>query len=161
MCGRFTDQITWAELRALYQLAVNTTASSNLQPRYDIAPTDDVDFVDLDRVGNRKFNRGRWWLVPYWATAVPKAPMFNARVETIDTTPAFRDAFTTHRCLIPADGYFEWTTSLVDGKKDSGCCNYRPRAILLCRPLAAQPLAEALLEGSGEEAREHCAAASR
>jgi hypothetical protein len=78
--------------------------------------------------------------------------MFNARVETIDTTPAFRDAFTTHRCLIPADGYFEWTTSLVDGKKDSGCCNYRPRAILLCRPLAAQPLAEALLEGSGEEA---------
>lgn len=44
--------------------------------------------------------------------------MFNARIETLDSTAAFRDAFKTRRCLIPADGYFEWTTSPVDGKKD-------------------------------------------
>ena len=44
--------------------------------------------------------------------------MFNARIETIDTSGAFRSAFKKRRCLIPADGYFEWTTSLADGKKD-------------------------------------------
>ncbi len=118
MCGRFTDQITWAELRALYQLAVDSTAPSNMQPQFNIAPTDDVDFVHLDRAGNRELDRGRWWLVPWWAKELPKAAMFNARIETVDKTAAFRDAFETHRCLIPADGYFEWTTSLVDGKKD-------------------------------------------
>jgi putative SOS response-associated peptidase YedK len=118
MCGRFTNQITWAELRALYQMAVDLTAPSNLEPQHNIAPTEDVDFVHLDRAGNREFDRGRWWLVPFWAKELPKAALFNARIETIDKTPAFRDAFATHRCLIPADGYFEWTTSLVDKGKD-------------------------------------------
>lgn len=49
---------------------------------------------------------------------MPKAAMFNARIEGIDTAPAFRDAFKSKRCLIPADGFFEWTISPADGKKD-------------------------------------------
>jgi putative SOS response-associated peptidase YedK len=121
MCGRFTAEYTWAELHALYKLSDDlfpTGPRSNMQPRYNIAPTQDVDFVALDKGGNRELLRGRWWLVPFFAKELPKAAMFNARIETVDTSGAFREPFKKRRCLIPADGYFEWTTSLVDGKKD-------------------------------------------
>lgn len=117
MCGRFTNEFTWAELHALYSIH-DAPPSSNLQPRYNIAPTQDVDFVGLDKGGNRELLRGRWWLVPFFAKELPKATMFNARIETVDTSGAFREPFKKRRCLIPADGYFEWTTSPVDGKKD-------------------------------------------
>jgi putative SOS response-associated peptidase YedK len=120
MCGRFTNELTWPELHALYKLSdeVAPAPKSNLQPRYNIAPTQDVDFVHLDKAGNMQMNRGRWWLVPFWAKELPKATLFNARLETADSTPAFREAFKSRRCLIPADGYFEWTTNAEDGKKD-------------------------------------------
>jgi putative SOS response-associated peptidase YedK len=53
-----------------------------------------------------------------WAKEMPKAAMFNARIETVDTSGAFKDAFASTRCLIPADGFFEWTKSPADGGKD-------------------------------------------
>ena len=56
--------------------------------------------------------------MPHWAKEMPKATLFNARSETAPTTPAFRDAFKARRCLIPADGFYEWTVSREDGKKD-------------------------------------------
>lgn len=120
MCGRFTAEYTWAELHALYSLSdeLFPVPPHNMQPRYNIAPTQDVDFVSLDKAGNREMLRGRWWLVPFFAKELPKAAMFNARIETVDTSGAFRDPFKKRRCLIPADGYFEWTTSPLDGKKD-------------------------------------------
>jgi putative SOS response-associated peptidase YedK len=121
MCGRFTNEFTWAELHALYSLSDELFPMgppSNMQPKFNIAPTQDVDFVALNKAGTRELLTGRWWLVPFWAKELPKAAMFNARIETIDSTAAFRDAFKTRRCLIPADGYFEWTTSPIDGKKD-------------------------------------------
>lgn len=118
MCGRFTNEMTWAELHALYSIHEPAPARTNSQPRFNIAPTQDVDFAHLDEAGNIELDRGRWWLVPFWAKEIPKATLFNARIETADTTPAFRDAWKRRRCLIPADGYFEWTTSAEDGKKD-------------------------------------------
>lgn len=121
MCGRFTAEYNWAELHALYSLSdeLFPVPPHNMQPRYNIAPTQDVDFVALDKAGNRELLRGRWWLVPFFAKELlTKLPMFNARIETVDTSGAFREPFKKRRCLIPADGYFEWTTSLVDGKKD-------------------------------------------
>ncbi|WP_193336154.1 SOS response-associated peptidase [Devosia beringensis] len=120
MCGRFTNEMTWAELHALYKLSdkLHPMAPSNMQPRYNIAPTQDVDFVHLDKAGSLEFDRGRWWLVPFFAKELPKAAMFNARIETVDTSGAFREGFKSRRCLIPADGYFEWTVSNEDGKKD-------------------------------------------
>lgn len=117
MCGRFTNMITWADLQALYQLSLEGPPPDNRPPRGNISPTQDVDFVHLDQGGARTLDRGRWWLVPFWAKELPKATLFNARIETIDTTPAFRDAFKSRRCLIPADGYFEWTKG-EDGGKD-------------------------------------------
>lgn len=119
MCGRFTNEMTWAEIHALYKLSDNLfPVKSNMQPRYNIAPTQDVDFVHLDKAGNMEMNRGRWWLVPFYAKEMPKNAMFNARLEGVDTSGAFREGFKSRRCLIPADGYFEWTTNAEDGKKD-------------------------------------------
>ena len=118
MCGRFTNEMTWAELHALYKLSDKLFPTTNMQPRFNIAPTQDVQFVRKDRAGNLELDVGRWWLVPFFAKELPKAPMFNARIETIDTSGAFREGFKSRRCLIPADGYFEWTVSSDDGKKD-------------------------------------------
>lgn len=118
MCGRFTNELTWPELYALYNIHADAPPASNAQPRYNIAPTQDVDFVHLDKAGNMEFDRGRWWLVPFFAKELPKAAMFNARIETIDTSGAFREGFRSRRCLIPADGYFEWTKNEEDGGKD-------------------------------------------
>ncbi|KKC39479.1 hypothetical protein WH87_04570 [Devosia epidermidihirudinis] len=120
MCGRFTNEMTWSEIHALYKLSDNMypTAPSNMQPRFNIAPTQTVDFVHLDKAGNMELNRGRWWLVPFFAKEMPKAAMFNARIETVDTSGAFREGFKSRRCLIPADGYFEWTKNADDDGKD-------------------------------------------
>ncbi|WEK05796.1 MAG: SOS response-associated peptidase [Candidatus Devosia phytovorans] len=118
MCGRFTNEMTWAQIHALYSIHNAPPAETNSQPRFNIAPTQTVDFAHLDKAGNMELNRGRWWLVPHYAIDLPKAAMFNARIETVDTSGAFREGFKSRRCLIPADGYFEWTTSEVDGGKD-------------------------------------------
>lgn len=120
MCGRFTNELTWGELHALYKLSdeMHPVPPHNMQPRFNIAPTQEVDFVHLDKAGNMEMNLGRWWLVPFFAKELPKAAMFNARIETVDTSGAFREGFKSRRCLIPADGYFEWTTNEEDGKKD-------------------------------------------
>ncbi|MER9330553.1 SOS response-associated peptidase [Mesorhizobium sp. M0152] len=60
--------------------------------------------MTADDDGNHKVRSGRWCLVPFWAKEIPKAAMFNARIEGADMTPAFRDPFKSKRCLIPADG---------------------------------------------------------
>lgn len=118
MCGRFTNEMTWAELHALYKLSDKLFPTTNMQPRFNIAPTQDVQFVHNDRASNLELDVGRWWLVPFFAKELPKAAMFNARIETVDTSGAFREGFKSRRCLIPADGYFEWTVNAEDGKKD-------------------------------------------
>jgi putative SOS response-associated peptidase YedK len=74
--------------------------------------------VTAGESGAHKLREGRWWLVPWWAKEMPKGAMFNARSETVDTSGASKDAFKSTRCLIPADGFFEWTKSLADGGKD-------------------------------------------
>jgi putative SOS response-associated peptidase YedK len=77
--------------------------------RYNIAPTQDVAVVRQDASGQRRLDLLRWGLVPFW-TKDPAAgkPMINARSESLAERPAFRHAFRRRRCLIPADGYYEW-----------------------------------------------------
>lgn len=70
-----------------------------------------------DREGKQVVNEGRWWLVPFWAKEMPKYATFNARSEEVEKSSAFRDAFKSKRCLIPADGFYEWTKA-DDGGKD-------------------------------------------
>ncbi|WP_011580587.1 MULTISPECIES: SOS response-associated peptidase [Chelativorans] len=118
MCGRFTRYLTWSEIHRLYRLTLDWEKQKNDEPRYNICPTEDVDFVTAGENGSHRLKTGRWWLVPWWAKEMPKAAMFNARIETADTSGAFKDAWKSKRCLIPADGFYEWTKSPADGGKD-------------------------------------------
>lgn len=118
MCGRFTRMMTWGELIALYRLTGEWEQGWNSPARYNIAPTEEVPFVTAGENGNHKLRLGRWWLVPWWAKEMPKQAMFNARIETADTSGAFKDAWRETRCLIPADGFYEWTKNLEDGGRD-------------------------------------------
>jgi putative SOS response-associated peptidase YedK len=116
MCGRFTLHHTWRELWELYRLS-DADAGRNDEARYNIAPTQEVPFVTAGDSGQHQLRQGRWWLVPWWAKEMPKQAMFNARIETVATSGAFKDAFKSKRCLIPADGFYEWTKA-EDGGKD-------------------------------------------
>lgn len=116
MCGRFTQIMPWREIVELYGLSAGDRGR-NTAPRYNVAPTQDVPFVTLDKDGARRVRDGRWWLVPAWAKEIPKYTLFNARSEDAAEKPAFRDSFKSKRCLIPADGFYEWTKA-DDGGKD-------------------------------------------
>jgi putative SOS response-associated peptidase YedK len=115
MCGRFTEMMPWSEVVRLYRLT-DPFLGRNTPPRFNIAPTQTVPFLRIDAAGNRKIEDGRWWLVPFWAKEMPKAAMFNARIETVDTSGAYKDAWKSKRCLIPADGFYEWTKADDAGK---------------------------------------------
>ena len=110
MCGLFTRMYTWQELVALYRLTLGT---SNLQPRYNICPTTQVDAV-VGTDGKRELVSMRWGLVPSWWSKPlkeMKLATFNARAETVAAKPMFRSAFKRNRCIIPASGYYEWQTT--------------------------------------------------
>lgn len=107
MCGRFTRKYTWREIYELYRL---TSPASNVQPRYNVCPTDTIDTV-IEREGSRELVPMRWGLIPAWWQKPIKAmklATFNARAESVIQKPMFREAFKRHRCLIPASGYYEW-----------------------------------------------------
>ena len=111
MCGRYMLTTPVDALRQLFLF----TERPNLQPRYNVAPTQDVPIVRLSREGDRReLILVRWGLVPYWAEDVAIGNrLINARAETVHKTPAFREAYQRRRCLVPADGFFEWRK---DGK---------------------------------------------
>jgi putative SOS response-associated peptidase YedK len=109
MCGRFTYKLTWEELMRLYRLTLDQPAR-NTQARYNVCPTDPVDTI-IGRDGKRELVPMRWGVVPrWWSKTIKDVKMatFNARVETVETKPFFRDAFKRTRCLIPVSGYYEW-----------------------------------------------------
>jgi putative SOS response-associated peptidase YedK len=118
MCGRYLLTSPVDALRQLLRFAERP----NLMPRYNIAPTQEVPVVCLRRDASasgapdgagddreRKLIMARWGLVPHWAKDIAiGARMINARAETVQRLPAFRDAYRRRRCLVPADGFFEW-----------------------------------------------------
>jgi putative SOS response-associated peptidase YedK len=107
MCGRFTlTKPDPVRLRARFDL--DESVELDERPRFNIAPTDPVLAIRTAAGGRREAGRLRWGLLPgRWAQNGTPA-LINARVETIDRQPAFRDAFLHRRCLIPADGFYEW-----------------------------------------------------
>ena len=111
MCGRFTliEAIPWlAEIMGLE----NPENAGDVPPRYNVSPGTEVAIVRSRENKPRELALARWGLVPFWA----KDPDFgartiNARSETAAQKPAFRAAFRYRRCLIPADGFYEWAGS--------------------------------------------------
>jgi putative SOS response-associated peptidase YedK len=106
MCGRFVLKAPFSELVRLY----NVTNNLNLEPRYNIPPTENIAAVRPDPVGTgRRLDMLRWGLVPWWAKDLKVSfSNINAKAETVAEKPAFRDAFRERRCIIPADGFYEW-----------------------------------------------------
>ena len=104
MCGRFTLSSESSDLHA--EFGVDPPA--DYRPRYNIAPTQPVLAIVAGSSGWRTATLS-WGLVPHWAKDRKEAgKRINARAESLLEKPIFRDAFQTHRCLIPADGFYEW-----------------------------------------------------
>jgi len=107
MCGRFTNRYSWRELYELYMLSTGIPPS-NFQPRYNIAPTQEVPVVRLKN-GARDLVMMKWGLVPSFAKDLTGGAKFiNARAETVTDKPMFKSAFLRRRCLVPADGFYDW-----------------------------------------------------
>ena len=109
---------TWEQLWRLYMLSVGFP-QSNMQPNYNHCPTDPTDTILL-RDGKRVFEKMRWGLIPQWWSKPLKElrlATFNARAETVDTKPFFRESFRRRRCLIPVSGYYEWHYDEPENKK--------------------------------------------
>ncbi len=106
MCGRYTLATpNPAEVRSRFPVG----ESVEVRRRYNVAPGDEVLAVTTDREGNPRGELLRWGLVPSWAKSPATGlKMINARVETVADRPAFRRAFERYRCLIVADGFYEW-----------------------------------------------------
>jgi len=107
MCGRYATTRNDADLTLLFD-AVDVT--EGLSPSWNVAPTDPVPLVRVSqRHDARVLDTARWGLVPPWAADLRGgARMINARAETVATSPAFAPSFERRRCLIPADGWYEW-----------------------------------------------------
>jgi putative SOS response-associated peptidase YedK len=116
MCGRYT--LTDPDPRLLrFRFGLAEEAKIEQAPRYNVAPTDPVLAIRLDGDGERELGVLRWGLIPHFADpdSFDKL-LINARAETVAEYPAFRDAFHEHRCLIVADGFYEWRAEET-GKK--------------------------------------------
>lgn len=105
MCGRFT-------LRSRLNLVIrelNLFSDLDGEPRYNIAPTQAIPTIRPDAEGRRTCKMLRWGLIPVWdKSPKPGTGLINARAETVAEKPAFRSAFRKRRCLVLADGYYEW-----------------------------------------------------
>src|SRR5262245_35795752 len=107
MCGRYTLTDPGQAQAELAPVLDDGAAPPELAPRFNIAPTQLVPIV-ANR-SQRALEIARWGLVPSWAKELAIGNrMINARAESLAEKPAFRDAFARRRCLVPADGFFEW-----------------------------------------------------
>lgn len=104
MCGRFAlEKIPKALL-----IAMGLT-TPDLKPRYNIAPTQTAPVVFRERNDKPALEAMRWGLIPHWAKDISVGVRaINARAESVDTKPTFRDSFKRRRCLVPVSGFYEW-----------------------------------------------------
>jgi putative SOS response-associated peptidase YedK len=140
MCGRFVIISPPEALRRLF----GYSEQPNMPPRHNIAPTQPVPVVIVEN-GARHFRLMRWGFIPAWVKD-PRtfALLINARAETVQEKPAFKNAIKRRRCLVPADGYYEWQASAT-----------RQRPFFIHRrdggPFGLAALAETWIGPNGEE----------
>jgi putative SOS response-associated peptidase YedK len=106
MCGRYTQTQSVDQLIERFQVQ---QIGFEFGPRYNIAPSQPVATVFQEKVGGRALDAFRWGLIPSWAKDQSiGSKMINARAETLAEKPSFKSALLRRRCLIPADGFYEW-----------------------------------------------------
>lgn len=111
MCGRYAQRTDPKRLAKEFKVA----EVPEVEPRYNIAPTQDILGV-VESADGREMKFYKWGLIPSWAKDKSMgARLINARSETVQEKPSFREAFKKRRCIIPADGFYEWKRT--DGKK--------------------------------------------
>lgn len=110
MCGRFIQCTSGEQLAERFHL----TIAPNLTPRYNVAPSQPVGAIRATSGGDRELVLLHWGLVPAWSPE-PRTTYstINARAETVADKPTYRQAFRHRRCLIPADGFYEWRKTNV------------------------------------------------
>jgi len=112
MCGRYVSASSPGEIASYF--GATTVAETLTEANYNVAPTSSVPVVTQRPEQERTLDLMRWGLIPFWAkSASIGAKMINARVETVTEKSAFRNAIKKHRCIIPADAFYEWT-AVVD-----------------------------------------------
>jgi len=105
MCGRYTIRSDARQVAEAFRLG----NMPELSPRYNVAPTQDVPVVRQNAVGQRELSFMHWGLIPSWAKdASIGNRTINARADTVAAKPAYRRAFKSRRCLVVADGFYEW-----------------------------------------------------
>ena len=120
MCGRYVLHSPPDRIREKFQLG----SCPDLLARYNIAPGQNIATIACSRDGRRKLAELHWGLVPAWARDPKMANrMINARAETVAEKPAYRSPLRIRRCLVPANGFYEWKTA-ADGKQP---CFIRPQ----------------------------------
>ncbi|PZH19542.1 hypothetical protein C1I97_02585 [Streptomyces sp. NTH33] len=134
MCGRYAVSRGPEELAGIFEAEVREPAET-LVPDYNVAPTKEVPVV-LDRPLKdaddkrpvRQLRKLKWGLVPSWAKSPEGAArMINARAETVHEKPSYRRAFAARRCIVPADGYYEWVTGTQERELEVQGKRKRPR----------------------------------
>ncbi len=106
MCGRFLSLSSPDHLAERFE--VDRVRTDPLEPRYNVAPSTSI-YAVLDHDDERRLGTLRWGFVPVWAKALKGAPQpINARVETVASNRMFAPSFRRRRCLLPADGFYEW-----------------------------------------------------
>jgi len=116
MCGRYTVRRFDP---AAYDAAPLFEEFTDLKivPRFNVAPSQDVPIIRLNKDDQRVASFIRWGLIPSWTKGKPKLAPINARAETVTTSPMFKAAFTRRRCLVAADGFYEWKKLPGGGKQ--------------------------------------------
>ncbi len=107
MCGRYTLRTSAAEVARMFDLQLSLLPA--MVARYNIAPTQDAPAIRAAAGGGRELTMLRWGLIPSWADdPAIGSKMINARAETVAEKPSYKKALAQRRCLIIADGYYEW-----------------------------------------------------
>lgn len=129
MCGRQTQLYSWEELHRLLAL---TSKPQTLCKRYNLAPGQSSSVIVCDPQGGRELHQFRWGLIPAWAKDIKIGyKLINARAETINQKPSFRNAFKARRCLIPVSGFYEWQTFSSSKQKQAYYIHSKESPILM------------------------------
>lgn len=112
MCGRFVLKRPLHDY--VEEFSVTNVFTDGLSASWNVAPTQPI-YAVVENDGERSLDTFRWGLIPSWAKE-PRPFHINARMETVDEKPTFRTSLQRRRCLVPADGFYEWTTG-PDGKQ--------------------------------------------
>lgn len=129
MCGRFLSSSPVSDLAERFGAELTI---EDREPRFNVAPTDDVLAVATSKQGDRRLGLLSWGLVPHWTTgSKPAKRLINVRSETLPERSGFRTILQRRRCILPADGFYEWRKA-GDG---------RARQAFLIRAAGGEPLA--------------------